>query len=472
NLSAPKEVEQLQREAAFSLHFSGLAEGVPLERAMMARAAWLWVARRLQVPNPGQEELDGFLRSRPAFCEPDGQFSEKRYREFFDALREQAPELEPFIARTLAGDWRISRVADILSSADFSLPAEALLWVRQLRTRWTLAGVTLHFDDFNPSIAVDEGELEDFFEEHRETFRLPARVRVDYVYFPKCLNEVSQPTEEQLLDYLPPGSEEERRKILRERADEVRSAYVSAAAEQIVRARADEFLYRLHGAGEAPTREKIAAAADEFGLKVQSLEPVYENVLEEGDGPLPLNVLAAAFELNDEHSVSYPVYVDDGAYVLLLQERNEARDRAFWEVRRDAEEYYRARRRIELFANWAKDLRKQLLESLSSGENFKKAADRLGFETHNPISFTLKELPSEIPAGRVGAFLSLKKGDLSDFLLHQMDLQLWFVVDRQEPELATDDEEVIATAAAIRTAAGPTFLRQFIEELIRGELER
>ncbi|MDR0679118.1 MAG: peptidyl-prolyl cis-trans isomerase [Puniceicoccales bacterium] len=469
NLASPKEIERLQRETAFSLHFSGLAEGVSLETAMMARAAWLWVARRLQVPDPGQEELDEFLRSRPAFCEPDGQFSERRYREFFDALRERIPEIEPIIARTLADDWRISQVADILSRADFSLPSEALLWVRQLRTCWTLAGATLHFDDFDPSIEVTEGELEDFFEGHSEIFRLPARILVDYVFFPKLLDEVSPPTEEQLLQYLSRGSGEERQKILQERGDEVRSAYASAAAEQVVRARAGEFLYRLHGADEAPTREKMAAVAGEFGLSVQSLEPVYENILDE-DGPLPRDVLAVAFELSGDHPISHPVCVDGGAYVLFLRERDAARARAFWEVRRDVEEYFRARRRIELFANRAKDLRKRLREGLSSGEDFRSAATRLGFETQKPLSFTLKELPPEIPADRVGAFLSLKKGDLSDFLLQQMDLQLWFVVDRQQPELAQDDGEVVAMAAAIRAATGPTFLRQFIEELIRGQL--
>jgi hypothetical protein len=125
---------------------------------------------------------------------------------------------------------------------------------------------------------------------------------------------------------------------------------------------------------------------------------------------------------------------------------------------------------VELFADHAREVRSKLLEGLAAATPFEKCAADLGLSPKKPVSFTLKDLPPEISPDRFGAFLALEKNGLSEFILTESDLLLWYVQDRQMAEVSEDDDEVAALADRDAATAGTIFLRQLIEELIMKEL--
>ncbi|MDR2667648.1 MAG: SurA N-terminal domain-containing protein [Puniceicoccales bacterium] len=461
NVASPREVEDLQRATAFSLHFSNFSENVPLDSAMMARAAWLWIAGKLQIPDPSEDELRNFIRSRPAFFDESGNFSEERYGDFFGALREQAPEFEQFIAHTLADDWRIGVAAGTLSAANFSLPSEAMLRARQLNTEWKLSGATLRFADFHPAIDVSESDLEAFFNGHRELFKTPLQVIFDNAVFPKQFGELGAEDGEQLLAYL-----------RGEGVDGAKPEAVAAAAEQVAMARAGEFLYRLYGFDELPDDGEISALAEELGAKICGPDLATSNGTGESES-ITENIRRAAMELDDGNHFSRPLSESDAVRVLILRRRVESRNQPFWEVRTAVEQCYRRQKQVDLFLNHASETRNKLLSKLSAGESFPDAAKVLGLEVQKPISLTLKNLPKEVPAEWAGAFLRLNSSELGDFLLiSKPDLQIWFVDDKKVPTDGSILDEAKTIEMDYANGSGQLFMRQIVEELIMEEMKK
>ncbi|MDR3317061.1 MAG: hypothetical protein LBS68_03285 [Puniceicoccales bacterium] len=183
NLSSPEAVGELQRATALGLYLEGV-EGAFLGTAMMARAAWDWVARCLQVPFPDAAHLENFVRTRPPFLDESGAFSGEHYGEFSQSLRRKSGREESFVAEVLADDWRIHLTAGALAGTDFSLPIEARLQTRQLLTEWTLLKATLRFETFKPAISFSEDDLRSFFTSHSQRYVEPERVQVDSIFFP------------------------------------------------------------------------------------------------------------------------------------------------------------------------------------------------------------------------------------------------------------------------------------------------
>ncbi|MDR1435910.1 MAG: SurA N-terminal domain-containing protein [Puniceicoccales bacterium] len=436
NISSPREVEDLQRAAAFSLHFANVTENVPLDSAMMARAAWLWIADKLQIPDPAEDALRAFIESRPAFWDDEMKFSEKRYEEFFGALRDQAPELERFIARTLADDWRIGTVANVLAAADFSASSEAKLRARQLATEWTLRVATLRFLDFHPAINIGESDLESFYNGRRELFRTPVMVEFDRISF------------------------------LEEGGGSPQSDCESGDAAE----RANEFIYRLCGAEEDGAPVEGEAVAVELGGSREG--PFRAIGGAEGDEKIPEQQRRAALQLDGGNRLSGPLPLEGGVCVLVLKRRTEPRDLAFWEVRAAVEQHYRRQKQVDLFIAHATELRKRLLAKMADGEPFEEAAAVLGLELGHPIApFTVRNLPDEIPAEWIGSFLPLGNGAVTEFLpIGRPDLQLWHVAAKKVPAESALVEDIAAFEAENAAAAGPIFLRQLVEELIVDEM--
>ena len=473
DISSAMEVEDLQRATAFSLHFSGCSESIPLDSAMMARAAWLWIASALQIPDPGEVELRDFIRSRPAFLDEDGNFSEERYDDFFQALRDQAPELEQFMARTLADDWRIGTVAGTLAAANFSLPSEALLRAQQLNTEWKLSGATLRFADFHPAIDVSESDLETFFAAHRDLFRTPVQVVFDYAKFSKPIGEVCAEDGEQILAYLRANglcNNDDDPTIPKD--GETKSEAIVAAAEQVAMARASEFIYRIYGFEENPQWNELCAAGEEFAATIHGPCSASSNGAYDGD-PAPESVRRAALQLAGENRLSQPLSDGDGIYVAILRRRVESRERPFWEVRTAVEQGYRRQKQVDLFLDNAMRTREKLLAKLAGGESFSDAARALGMDVQKSISFTIKKLPQEIPQEWIGSFLGLNCGGLTDFMLiSRPDLQLWFVDGKKIPAPSELVDDMKAFENEYANGSGPAFVRQVLEELIVDEMKK
>ncbi|MDR3117308.1 MAG: peptidyl-prolyl cis-trans isomerase [Puniceicoccales bacterium] len=466
-IRSPEDWDALRRETALGLYLDGIG-GVSLDGAILARSAWDWLVRRLQVPPPGREILKGYVRSRPAFQE-DGAFSLRRYGDFVHSLHPDPARSEALALGQLGQDWARNWTANTLACADFTLPAEARLQWLYLQTRWTLHPARLAFQDFHPPLELTEEAIREHFDAGGDRFHAPELLRLVHVSFPFAGEEGEDPSDADLAEFfwshgeLFPGADAA---FLKERRDSVATAFRRWHSPAF--ARGNEFLYNLYSKDLAHNSPEIIAAAAALGGGVQELEP-FPPARPPGTGPVPAEALLEAASLDEVHFFSNPILTGSGVHILLYQGRTPSVPLPFEEVRERVAQDLRNRERVRLFAQRARELRETMARRLAEGENFAALARELGLHPGEPSTFTLAELPESIPLQRVATFDRLERGELSEFSLVRPDLELFFVAEKQVP--AVDAEALRRWERENERATGQLVLRQFIEEKIGAELD-
>jgi hypothetical protein len=186
---------------------------------------------------------------------------------------------------------------------------------------------------------------------------------------------------------------------------------------------------------------------------------------------LPSELLRSAFALGNEHFFTDPFPTDEGAYVLLLLEHIEPRDRPLEEVRDIVERRCLSQRRVELFAQRARDIHRQIREQMALGDSFSTAAAALGLVVGDFYTFTAEAPPDAIGPVEMAALAELHPGEISEFVLAKPNLRLWHAVTREEPILDEWDGAVASIAAENAALGGPALLRQLLEERISTEMK-
>lgn len=473
NLNSQKELENLQKETSLSLYLEGI-DNVPMDQAMLTRATWLGVLQQLQIPNPTQEELNRFVRTRRAFFE-GAEFSEQKYREFLKVMNTQAGFSEALAAKVLADDWRMQLAAMALMSAHFVTPEEVLLQERQLQTEWSIETATLMFKDFQPEIAYSEADLSAYFEAHSDRYQLPERVRVARVFFPKHYTSFAKPTANQIREFFEQNAEQfgttaDNLDYLKENQRAVVEAYKDSLARQAASKDAGDFAFQLYDHEDGNSPEKVQMLAREMGGEWEEIAAFSRDELPENS--LPKAFWNQAFDLDATSFFSEPLVADEGAYVLIFLEKLPAETLRLEQVRDRVVKEYVAKERIQQFIQYAKDQREELSARLAKGQSFASAAKNLGFVVKSEKAFRISDLPKAISQESVNAFIALQKNELSEFIPMRPDLQLVYVVEKKVPEVDISSESSAKTAQELYQLTSNILIHQVIQELLATQLQK
>ncbi|MDR2577034.1 MAG: hypothetical protein LBC42_03255 [Puniceicoccales bacterium] len=424
SLNSDEDLLSWQRATALGLFFGGV-DDVPLDRAMVARAAWENLAQELQIPDPRGRQLGDFVRTRPPFLDEAGHFSQERYGEFSRAVVEQGKKVENFVAKVMADDWRIHVVAETLAAADFSVPLEAQLQAQQLLTKWTLREAILPFATFHPDIPVNDDDLYYFFSTQRERYDIPEQICVDAIFFPE-------------------GAEKNA---------------------------VEKFMDLLYAEGVTQKSSPWREVAEKCGGIVYALEPFSEDS-QRTITEIPQEVLRTVWTLTDELFFGDPIDSSGGTYILLLRDRIEPVERQFEEVRELAEKHYIQRETVKMFAQYARDVRNKLMEQMNSGDDFATAALANGMALGNAQIFTMEARPEDLTAEQMATILLLNEGDISEFLLVKPDLHLWHVVAKEAPNEEMLPKIIDRIIRENSATSGQMVIPQIIEEQIADALKK
>lgn len=464
NLDSPKDLESAQRTTAMSLWLQKQSD-LPFEQALFGRQTWLAIANDLQIPDPTERQLGRYIRTLPAFLDGD-QFSESAYGEF---RRQADPTLA---ARTLAEDWKINLLAANLAAAPLTLEAETILQWKLLNSRWVIDVARLPFKNFHVEVEVDDGKLVRFFREHQKYFLSPETVTIAVVHFPG--GAVAEPTEAELERFF-----EENKKLwpaagenpdfFRSHRREILDRHRTVLQRQEALKRASDFAYGLYEGGITADRmDEIGQRAERMGGQIETIDPFSRKNIPNYRG-LPSEILAGAFSLSSDNFFSDPIPLEDGAAILLFRGRRPEEAPDFEAVRSAVTEQFRAHETLRLFMERAKDLRRSLL---SHGDDFPAAARGCGFSVRTEPMFSLKDRPETVPAEYVSAFIGLKSGAISQFLVDRPDLILIHVQERRLPEDQPAGQDLKDLHRQLSTAANHRMLQELLNRLIGSELEK
>ena len=173
-------VEQMRRQ--FGRQFSSeLVETLNLKGQALDRL----INRRLILAEAGmlefdvsREELQNAIVSYPAF-QTNGQFDSLRYQQI---LRSNKLTPQDFEANQRE-DLLINKVEQFITRGTKVLESEMLSFFHHTRDRVNLAYVQIDPQDFKNQVKVDEEAVRDYFDKHRENYRLADKRNILYVRF-------------------------------------------------------------------------------------------------------------------------------------------------------------------------------------------------------------------------------------------------------------------------------------------------
>jgi peptidyl-prolyl cis-trans isomerase D len=173
-------LDQMRRQ--FGGQFSSeLAETLNLKGQALDRL----INRRLMLAEAGmlkfevsREELQDAIVSYPAF-QTNGRFDPLRYQQ---ALRYSRLTPQEFEA-SQREDLLINKVEQFITRGTKVLESEMLSFFHHTRDRVNLAYVQLDPNDFKNQVKVDEEAVRDYFDKHRENYRVADKRNVLYVRF-------------------------------------------------------------------------------------------------------------------------------------------------------------------------------------------------------------------------------------------------------------------------------------------------
>jgi peptidyl-prolyl cis-trans isomerase D len=173
-------LEQMRRQ--FGKQFSSeLVEALNLKGQALDRL----INRRLILTEAGmlkfdvsREELQNAIVSYPAF-QTNGRFDPLRYQQALRYARLTPQEFEV----SQREDLLINKVEQLVTRGTKVLESEMLSFFHHTRDRVNLAYVQIDPQDFKNQVKVDEEAVRDYFDKHRENYRLADKRNILYVRF-------------------------------------------------------------------------------------------------------------------------------------------------------------------------------------------------------------------------------------------------------------------------------------------------
>ncbi len=135
-------------------------------------------AKRLGLSIP-DEELRGIIESIPAF-QFNGQFDRRNYERFLRSNRLTPEEFE----QSQRESFLISKAVNLIKTNEGMVSDEEALDIYLFENeRIDLTFLKIAPDSFKSQVQANDIEVKDYYEKHREEFRIPAFVQVQYLLF-------------------------------------------------------------------------------------------------------------------------------------------------------------------------------------------------------------------------------------------------------------------------------------------------
>ncbi len=145
---------------------------------LIAKILILQEARRLGL-SVSDEELRGAIESVPAF-QIDGQFDKRNYERFLRLSRMTPEEFEQSQRENLV----ISKAVSLIKMNGGKVSDQEVLDTYLFENeRIDLTFMKIVPDSFKNQVSVNETEIKDYYDKHREEFRIPTSVQIQYLLF-------------------------------------------------------------------------------------------------------------------------------------------------------------------------------------------------------------------------------------------------------------------------------------------------
>lgn len=331
NLSDQKDLERVMREGAFSVALTtGSEENAWLESAQgyaFYRLLLLQDANALRFPEPSEEALHSFLKTRKLFWNEAGTFEPKLYNDYLAKWEERFGRSDG-LRRLLVNDFKCNQVREVLREPGFLLPEESEFLYKRWKTIFNLSCVHLKAST-ETKVAVPNEEVQAFYEKNKKNYRVGQRAEVALLFFDegKHRSKLPLPSNGELRTYFEghrsefiPNDEEKQANDFEDVKEKVKAQWENNQLNQLTEKAATQFAISVYDQGIRMGSEAWKRMLDAEDVRViESIPPFEKKSIPERKG-LPKEVLAQAFSLDTDRFISDPMRVKNGYIVVVLKQ--------------------------------------------------------------------------------------------------------------------------------------------------------
>ena len=390
------------------------------------------------------------IESQPVFHDENGRFDPRRYgpyAPFFVGLNNHGISLQ-FFEQLMHEELVISQLEGQMAVAAKVTPYEVNLVYTPMHERLSIELVEFDTADYKEPVTVTDEEAKSYYDQHQESFRRPAQVKVRYARF--TLSDAKKSiklTDDEITEFY------ERNKMkytetnnvvkpLESVRGEIEQELLTLRADRAAADRATELTVKLvNEPGQAkPDFTKVCA---EFGVEPQ--ETGFFSVSDKLPGiEAGPEFYRNAFGLSPDVPVSDPIAGNDAYYVLEYVDSRPSEIPPFDEVKQQAIDLVKQVRIYDATVKAGRAALAKVKEAMAVGKSFADASAGLDVKVQTPAAFTLADEKPMVPGGgRIQeAVLTMTTNTVSEFIQTETGGLFVYLKDRQSPDREEFDKNI------------------------------
>lgn len=391
----------------------------------------------------------------------DGKFNAKRYQSMLARFGYAPAQYEEMVRKDLVNREVIRLIGSMAKVSE----NEAKDFFHMINDKVDLDFVKFPPEAFRDKASFTPEEVDKYYENNKEKYRMPAKVKVSYLAFrPSDFEGDVVVGEDAMADYYELSLDSYRE------PEKVKARHILFKLDSNA---TPEELAKVRSKAEAVLAKAKAEGADFAALAMENSEG--PSAPQGGDlGWFARNEMVdqfsdVAFKMK-KGEISDLVRTDFGLHIILLEDRKAATSRTFEEVKDEI----RTKLAKERAAEAAAEKAETVYEEISLTQDFKAAAEKLNLEPKETGFFSQEEIQTNASADpKFNQFaVALKKGenspllDLSDghYLINCLERAESYLPELKEVRAQVEEDLTMEKAGELANEAAKAFIKEVGEK--------
>ena len=443
-LNGKKISGQAFEEAVTAIRGVGRNRNTEMPERMVQRKAWEQVAAMQVAAQNGltvkEKDIRDEIQGQRAFHGENG-FDMNLYTRVLREHGLSRTQYESLVGHSIL----MEKIGMLVQSATWISPLELQDELAAMTDKFTVQTATLSNRFAGVEMRLSDEDYKKFYEEHKESFRLPDRVSVRYVAIPASnyLARVTVP-EDRLLYHYDANLDKYKTsdtnyvdgvKPFADVRDEIFAILQREEARDCIETNMMFWVFRKLEKAAPDTVLATVAANEGVEVKTSPLFAQNEPLYWAGNAK---DFAKKAFDLDPEAMDARfdIVHGNDALFVIELAQKSAAHVPAFEDVAEDVKQRAQEKARKEAFDSYAKEIRADISTLMEGGKTFADAVTEKALNVTTSLTYTVSEMQSKpFPNSYAIAYgaMSLKKGELSEAVPASLTQSLLIYLQDRQP---------------------------------------
>ncbi|HUK82371.1 MAG TPA: SurA N-terminal domain-containing protein [Verrucomicrobiae bacterium] len=420
------------------------------------------------------EQRDRQIVSQPPFRNEAGQFDRNRYSRFLIILNNYGISESRYM-EIMSEELALSQLEAQVSTAAKVTPDEVNFVYTPMHEKLSVEVVEFDTADYKEPVTVTDEEAKTYYDQHQESFRRPAQVKVRYARFALADSKKSiKLTDDEIAEFYERNKTKYTdtnnvAKPLESVRGEIEQELLTLRADRAAADRATELTVKLVPEPGQP-KPDFAKVCAEFGVEPQ--ETGFFSASEKLPGiEAGVEFDRAAFALSPNVPISDPVAGEDAYYVLEYVDNRPSEIPPFDEIKQQVINLVKRVRIYDATVKRGGEELAKVKEAMTAGKSFPDACAALDLRIETPAPFTLADEKPKVPGGgRVQEYaISMATNTVSDFIQTPAGGLFFYLKDRQPPDREEFNKNIPTYTQQLLQRNRQALVQDWIMSLVRQE---